>query len=333
LRAERILSPQPHILFVSTFRTPFIDDDLRVLAEDNRVTLCIGHGPRQALDIVLGVLHTQLTFCWFASVYAAIATIVAGFLGKQSIIVVGGVDMAKEKEYGYGLWLSPWKSALARKAIKKAARVLVVDQSLKDEILQRVKYNGDNIEVLPTGFDHELWQASGTKERLVVTVAAVQNEGRMKIKGIDILFEVARKLPLTKFVLIGFDAVRFKDLVPPANLSLYPVLDHSELLQYYRRAKVYCQPSRREGLSNTLCEAMLCECIPVVTDVGGSARAVGETGIVVRPNDSAALAAAVDKALGMPENKGRQARERIIGLFPKKKREKRLKELIREISQ
>jgi glycosyltransferase involved in cell wall biosynthesis len=155
----------------------------------------------------------------------------------------------------------------------------------------------------------------------------------MKIKGIDILFEVARKLPQTNFVLVGFDSDRFRDLVPPANLSRYPVLDQSELLQYYRRAKVYCQPSRREGLSNTLGEAMLCECIPVVTDVGGSARAVGETGIVVCPNDSAALAAAVEEALALPESKGRQARERIIGLFPKKKREKRLKELIREISQ
>jgi len=297
------------------------------------VTLCIGHGPRQVLDVMLGVLHAHLIFCWFASVYAAIATIVAGFLGKKSIIVIGGVDMAKEKEFGYGLWLSPWKSALARTAIKKAARVLVVDQSLKDEVLQRVKYGGENIEVLPTGFDHELWQPSGAKERLVITIAATLNEGRLKIKGIDILFEVARKLPQTEFVLIGFDSDRFRDLVPPANLSRYPVLNQFELLQYYRRAKVYCQPSRREGLSNTLCEAMLCECIPVVTDVGGSARAVGETGIVVRPNDSAALAAAVEEALRMPESKGRQARERIIGLFPKKRREKRLKELIREISQ
>jgi glycosyltransferase involved in cell wall biosynthesis len=177
-----------------------------------------------------------------------------------------------------------------------------------------------------------LWLASGPKERIVVTVAAVQSDGRLRIKGIDILFEVARKLPQIKFVLIGFDAVRFKNLVPPTNLNLYPVLDQSKLLQYYRRAKVYCQPSRREGLSNALCEAMLCECIPVVTDVGGSSRAVGETGIVVRPNDSAALAAAVEAALGVEEDKGRQARERIIGMFPKEKREKRLKELIREIS-
>ena len=329
--AIQILSSQPHILFVSTFHTPFIDDDLKVLSEDNHLTVCVGHGPSQVFNMLLGVLHAQFVFCWFASVYAAIATLAAGLLGKKSVIVIGGVDVAKEKEFDYGLWISPWKSALARRAIKKAAHVLVVDQSLKDEILQRVKYKGENIEVLPTGFDPEFWQPSGPKEPVVVTVAAVQNDGRFKIKGIDILFEVARRLPQTNFVLIGFNDERIGIHVPPTNLKVLPILSQSELLKYYQRAKVYCQPSLREGLSNTLCEAMLCGCVPVATNVGGSAQAVGENGLIVQPNDAGALARAVEQALQMPESIGARARERIVRLFPKQRRERRLKELIREI--
>ena len=330
--ALRTLSSQPHILFVSTVHTPFIDDDLKVLSKDSRVTVCIGQGPRQVLDVILGVLHSHLVFCWFASVYAAIATLVAGFLGRKSIMVIGGVDMAKEKEFGYGLWLSPWKSFLARRAIKTAARVLVVDQSLKDEVLFRVNYQGDNLEVLPTGYDHELWKPSGTKDPIVLTVAAVQNEGRLKIKGIDILFEVARKLPSVKFALIGFDPSKFATFTPPANLSILPFVEQANLLWHYQRAKVYCQPSRREGLSNTLCEAMLCGCIPVASNVGGSARAVGESGIIVHPEDPSALATGIEKALGMPEGASRMARERIVSLFPKEQRERRLRELIGELS-
>lgn len=240
--------------------------------------------------------------------------------------------MAKEKEFSYGLWLSPWKSALARRAIKKAARVLVVDQSLKDEVLQRIQYPGKNIEVLPTGFDDKFWRPSGLKEPMVVTVAAVQSEGRLKIKGVDILFEVARGLPLINFVLIGFNVEKFGNLVPPTNLKLLPILDQSELLQYYQRAKVYCQPSRREGLSNTLCEAMLCECIPVATNVGGSARAVGEDGLIVNSNDPSALVTAIEQALRMPSSTGSKARQRIVDLFPLQKRVDRLKELISEVS-
>jgi glycosyltransferase involved in cell wall biosynthesis len=305
---------------------------LKVLSNNNRVTVCIGHGPRQVLNVLLGVLHAQLVFCWFASVYAAIAILAAEMLGKKSLVVIGGVDVAKEKEFGYGLWISPWKSALVGRAIKKAARVLVVDQSLREELLRRVGYPGDNIEVLPTGFDHAFWRPSGEKEPLVLTVAAIQSDGRLKIKGIDILFEVARTLPQTQFLLIGFDCSKFRNLVPPTNLTLFPVLDQAELLRFYQRAAVYCQPSRREGLSNTLCEAMLCGCIPVVTDVGGSARAVGTCGIVVPPEDPAALAAAIGRAFEMPESAGGKARERIIELFPRQNRENRLNALIREMS-
>lgn len=302
------------------------------MSKDNRVTVCIGDGPRQVLDVVLGVLHTDLVYCWFASVYAAIATLVAKVLGKRSIIVIGGVDMAKEVEYGYGLWLSPWKSAIVGRAIRAADRVLVVDQSLRDEVLHRVRYPGENLEVLPTSFDHEVWRPSGAKESIVLTIAAVQNDARLKIKGIDTLFDVARKVPHIKFVLVGLDRRKFRNLLPPENLILLPILDQSALLEHYQRARVYCQPSRREGLSNTLCEAMLCGCIPVVTDVGGSARAVGDCGIVVRPNDPAALAAAIELAFEMTESASARARERIVSLFPKMQREERLTQLIRETS-
>lgn len=296
------------------------------------MTVCIGSGPRQVLNVLLGVLHSQIVFCWFASVYAALATLAAGMLGKKSIIVVGGVDMAREKEFGYGLWLSPWKSALVRAAIKKAGRILVVDQSLRDEVLERVKFSGDNLEILPTGFDREMWRPSGEKKPIVLTVAATQSTGRMKVKGIDILFEVARMLPHIKFELIGLDADKFNEFIPPANMSVRPILEQEQLLEHYQRAKIYCQPSRREGLSNTLCEGMLCGCIPVASDVGGTARAVGESGIVVHPGDPVALAAGIERAFSMPESVGLNARERVVTLFPKQQRENRLKELIGEMS-
>ena len=51
-------------------------------------------------------------------------------------------------------------------------------------------------------------------------------------------------------------------------------IERARLLEYYRRAKVYCQPSRREGLPGALCEAMLCGCYPVVTGTGGMPEAV-----------------------------------------------------------
>ena len=293
--------------------------------------LCIGSGPIHIARVAGRVLASDVVFCWFASVYAAVATLVAALLRKKSVIVVGGADMAGDKEFNYGLWNSAWKSMLVRSAIRRADRVLVVDESLRKEVRARVGHDGGNLEVLPTGHDHTFWQPAGSKEPSVLTVAAVNDAGRFKIKGIDILFDVARKLPDVRFTLIGPDAARFRELVVPANLTILPPMDRASLLPFYQRSMVYCQPSRREGLSNTLCEAMLCGCIPVATDVGGSALAIGETGIVVPPGDHAALVDAIKRALALPKDNGTKGRERIISLFPQHRREERLRSVIAEM--
>ncbi len=330
--ARQTLNSRPHILFVSTRRTSFIEEDLTSLAAEYPVTVRIGSGLGHVLRVIAGVFSVDIVYCWFASVYAAVAILTARMLRKKSVVVIGGVDVAAEPEYGYGLWLSPWRAALVRMAIRSATKVLVVDESLRKETIARSQSDGRTIEVLPTGYDPERWRPSGRKRPMVLTVAAVDAEGRLLIKGIDVLFEAARRLPGIQFALVGFDAGRFPAHTPPKNVSAVGPVDQTELLAYYRRAKVYCQPSRREGLSNTLCEAMLCGCIPVATDVGGSRSAVGNCGIVVPPNDPDALVAGIRRALTTKSISGAKARERIVRLFPKKAREHRLTELIRRVA-
>jgi glycosyltransferase involved in cell wall biosynthesis len=74
-----------------------------------------------------------------------------------------------------------------------------------------------------------------------------------------------------------------------------------------------------EGFSNTIGEAMACGVPCVVTDVGDSARIVGDTGIDIPPKDPEALAGAWLKLLKMGEEKrkamGDQARSRIVENF------------------
>lgn len=74
-----------------------------------------------------------------------------------------------------------------------------------------------------------------------------------------------------------------------------------------------------EGFSNAIAEAMACERLCVVTDVGDSARIVGETGWVVPARDPVALAAAWEQALslsaGERAERGRHARARVVSRF------------------
>jgi glycosyltransferase involved in cell wall biosynthesis len=95
---------------------------------------------------------------------------------------------------------------------------------------------------------------------------------------------------------------------------------------------VYCQPSRHEGLSNVLCEAMLCGCIPVATNVGATRSVLGEEGILVPSGDVSALISALQQALQLSEEKRYKAREQIVHRFTQTQREQKLIEILRRVS-
>lgn len=70
-----------------------------------------------------------------------------------------------------------------------------------------------------------------------------------------------------------------------------------------------------EGFPNVVGEAMACGVPCVATDVGDAARVISDTGIIVPPGDTAALAAAWERLLVLTEEQRRElaarARERI----------------------
>ncbi len=288
----------------------------------------IGNGIIHAVKIAVAVLRSDVVYCWFASTYAAVAVIVARWFGIPSIIVLGGVDVAKDERLGYGIWLSPWKAKLVRYAMRNAHRVLVSDVSMKKEAIRLAEYSGGNIVYVPPGFDSEFWKPLGEKEQHILTVAVASNQKRLRVKGIDVLIESARRLPQFSFHIVGVDGSAVFDLNPPANMTFHPAVPRKELLPLYRSAKIYCQPSLHEALCYTLREAMLCGCIPVASEVGGMPTAVSGIGVLTPPANVDALVAGLLKAMQMPDDVGAKGRARIVALYPHNKRTSELQRLI-----
>ena len=114
------------------------------------------------------------------------------------------------------------------------------------------------------------------------------------------------------------------------NVEILPSMEQQVLLNYYQRAKVYCQPSYTEGLPNSICEAMLCECVSVGTQVGGIPSAIGDCGFLVPYGEVGLLVEAIRSALHAPESLGQRGRARIAEHFPLKKREETLLRIIQE---
>jgi glycosyltransferase involved in cell wall biosynthesis len=325
--------PRRKILFTSSLTSSFILEDVALLQEHADVTHVLTRSPADLRHLPSAVSRADLTFTWFASTYAGAVVHLARLMRKPSIVVLGGADVVTRPAIGYGLALSPWKRQLLIRTLRNASRLLPVDQSLREAALTFTPLPDDRIMVLPTGYDENRWLPGQKEADLVLTVAVCENEQRMKVKGIDTLIAIARSLPDVRFMVIGPhpEVAEFLAAGKPANVQLLPPMDRDALLPWYQRASVYCQPSLSEGLPNALCEAMLCGCVPVGTDVGGTVRAVGDAGIIVAPGNEAELAAAISIALRSPTDRRARARARIAREFPLAGRRAALKALIAEL--
>ena len=217
-------------------------------------------------------------------------------------------------------------------ALRNATKVLAVDASLKKKAIDLAHYPGENIECVPTGYDPAVWFPAGPKEPFVLTVAKCDDEWKMKIKGLDVLFECARTMPATRFIVIGLASRLLNDIrnQTPENVEVIPFVEQPDLLRYYQRAKVYCQPSYTEGLPNSVCEAMLCACVPVGTNVGGIPTAIAGNGNLVSYGDVQQLATGIQRAMIEPASAGDRARTYISQNFTLQKREARLLQIFGE---
>ena len=156
------------------------------------------------------------------------------------------------------------------------------------------------------GLDLSAWSAppspAKNRDRIVITTA-----GHIRrVKGHDIFIKAAailvRQFPQAFFSIAG-DVLEpdyfaeLKTLV--SNLELTEHFHFpggvSNLREHLAAAEIFVLPSRSEGFSNAIVEAMAASLPVVATDVGGNAEAVrdGVTGFIVPPEDPEALAAAI----------------------------------------
>lgn len=148
-------------------------------------------------------------------------------------------------------------------------------------------------------------------------------------KGFDILLRavplVLDEIPTAKFVFAGETNVVYEqfyerwhsvfDGLGPAMVSVGLLLDRQRLANFYAMCDLFVLPSRTDCFAAVQLEALLCGTPLVVSDVPGAREVVNVTGmgLLARPNDPSALAAAIVASLRQPSQ--RPARADVVASF------------------
>jgi glycosyltransferase involved in cell wall biosynthesis len=190
-----------------------------------------------------------------------------------------------------------------------ADRVVAISESLRRFTIERVGVPADKVETIHYGLD-EPPAAWGTNPhdtvpagaRIVLSVSRLTTQ-----KGIDTAVNALPLLPDdTVLVVLGEGPERANLTELAAELGVESRLflpgRVPDVASWLRRASVYAQPARWEGFGLAVLEAMVCGLPVVATNVSSLPELVadGDSGVLVPPDDPAALARGVKRALAEP---------------------------------
>lgn len=323
------------VLFVHTGLTRFIRLDRDLLASRFEVSDWVQAGRWVDLPgLTRAVGESDVVFGWFASWHTFWPSVVAALRGRPTVLVIGGYDVSRMPEIGYGNQRDLIRRVASRLAIRNATALTAVSEASIEEIRLNLGRVADRVRLIYHGVPdpfHAL--PPQPAEPMVMTVAAV-NRTTMELKGTRVFVEAARLLPGVQFVVAGVvgddDQTRAMVAGAAANVTFTGQLQPEDLDRLYAKARVYVQASLHESFGMSVAEAMLAGCVPVVNPIGALPEVTGRLAVNLRRRDAEGVAEAVTVALGKPADARGLGRERILDLFPVSSRQEALTGLVAE---
>jgi glycosyltransferase involved in cell wall biosynthesis len=235
-----------------------------------------------------------------------------------------GILRSRRHNIGYRLLRRMYDSVLA---VSPQVRDFCIQQDGLDPARVQTVFNGLDVECASTS---KVASRGDMRKQMNIPedVPVITTVGNIrKVKGIDVLVEAAAEVcgayPNAIFLVVGRKSewehcreleTRIASLGLSANFRFLG--SREDVFSILRMSDIFCLPSRSEGFSNALIEAMACRLPCVATDVGGNREVLthGESGLLVPNEDSVALARALTQLLSDPSLAGRMGlqAERVV---------------------
>lgn len=346
--------PSINIIFVHHGLSSFIKADLLILKEKYHVIdyyIKLDKNPinffleqfKLLFFLLKNITKTDLIYTWFGDYHAFTTGLVVKLFNKKHIISIAGFDGVSIPAISFGLFYKKnIRSKLVLTAYRWADKILSVDESLIKGENTYIK--GDNIigignidpslisksKVVVFGYDPDYWNCTTNyKKNQILTVGLANNDTVAIRKGFDIIVGCAKLLPMYKFIYIGLAkegiSIEYQDI---PNLLVIEKTSQDTLRNYFCESKIFAQFSVSEGLPNTLCESMLCECIAVGSNVNGIPSVIANNKLILKEKDIDKAVDIIKYAMEADPSIGKRNRTRIIENYSTSSRTQQIQELI-----
>lgn len=288
---------------VASSKTETAPELIRIVMQGSHPLFCVF--PKLLALLARMRLTYSVIHCPTFSPLSALTVLAGRMLWRPALIRV-----ATENDVREFTEARHWKSCLFLRLLRGAAGVIAPSAAIKDE-LSKTGFSTDKIIVLPNGVDVKRFRPATPLEKaeaksaldLSDEICVIGTIARLvSRKGIDVLLRAFRALGQgrsAQLLIVGDGPLRdelcglARQLGIESSVSWLGLQAHPD--KWLRAMDVFAFPSRLEGIPNAVLEAMASGLPIVATKIGGVIDLIQDevTGLLVPPDDSDALAAAL----------------------------------------
>lgn len=290
---------------------------------------------------LLGALIFLFSLAWYLfkirKSFSIIQTEQINYVNPFSILIglmLGKPTVLKLASSGVGGDIKKWEGNPVGKIFIGLAKKATVIIALSDHIISELRDAGfppTKIRRIGNGVDLSVYRRAEKKEEICKKLGLglkgknIIYTGRLSPeKGLDFLMRTFSRLDKTiplKLLIVGEggEENRLKDLAEQLGIADSVVFVNSgyDVNEYLQVSDLFILPSRHEGLSNSLLEAMACELPVISTRVGGSIDIIedGVNGLLVDVDNEEQLIYAVSSVLNdasVAVRLGENARKMVV---------------------
>lgn len=268
-----------------------------------------------------------------------VESLIMALIGK--IFRVPTILHGRGADLNYFVLMYLTSNILARLSCKLNTHILTVSKMMKRDVIRFFNIPEKKITHIYNGVDYELFKLKHPRNFSNVKTFELIHIGRFSPeKRHDLILEVVKDLKDNNFNVhftsIGFrhTTFRYSPIVDKvknkvmnvirknkleSNVSLEGFVEHDNIPSYLEKAHLYLQPSKSEGLPNSVLEAMCMELPVVMTKAGGMLELNTKPGtILVEKNSRKQLYDAIVTFFNNPERMlegGKKNREFVLRNF------------------